>query len=58
MKNQIIRTEFEMCKVYFKIVMQNVLEVTTETKQVGILLFYDRRVTRLWMTFDMITVNN
>jgi len=36
MKNQIIRTEFEICKVYFKIVTQNVLKVTTESKQVGI----------------------
>ena len=36
MKNQFIRTESEMCMVYFKIVMQNVLGVTTEAKQVGI----------------------
>lgn len=36
MKNQFIRNEFEVCKVYFKTVMQNVLGVTTEAKQVSI----------------------
>lgn len=46
-----------MCKVHFKTVIQNVLGVTTEAKQVGIRLFYDRAVTRLRMTFGTITVN-
>ena len=39
MTNQFIRIESEMFKVYFKTVMQNVLGVTTEDKQVGIFRF-------------------
>jgi hypothetical protein len=36
LKNQCIWIESEMCKVYFQIVMQNVLGVNTEAKQVGV----------------------
>jgi hypothetical protein len=34
MKNQFVQIEYEMFKVYFNIVMQNVLGVITEAKQV------------------------
>lgn len=58
MKKQFIWTEYEMCEFYFKILMQNVLGLSTEAEEVGIQLIYDRVVTLLWMTLGMTTGSN